>query len=115
MRKPPRHLFGYDTWIEMFDTFCNENPDIYDNPRELVKVKLHYTYMTSPDAPVKHFKISMKQLMVNCWLEVMNERMIKDRSIIAQHHMQSTADFFHREYIDEAAKFLRLMQVNENF
>jgi len=114
MKKPPRHLFGYDSWIEMYDTFCNENPDIMYDESKLMKVTLNFQYMTSPDEPVKRYKISMKQLMINCWKEFEEVRMEKERSIIAEHHIQRNTDNFHQEYVDDVVKLLRVAMVRDN-
>lgn len=72
MKKPPKHLFGYDSWIEMYDCLVAENPD-------LLKARVvFYQYQKSMDDKAKVFKITIRQLMINCWKEIEEKRITRE-------------------------------------
>jgi hypothetical protein len=111
MKKPPKHIFGYSTWIEMFDKFTEENPDLYDNPSQLLKVKLQFQYMTAPNAPVKRYKITMRQLIINCWLEIMDDRLCRDETEVCVHELARNINYDDR-IRKRAIDFLYKMKLN---
>ena len=75
-RKPPK---GYDSWIEVYDTVMNQNPEL------LLSNSIWFTYferneeLDVEDSP-KIFKVQIKTLLANCFLELLDMRMTVDET-----------------------------------
>jgi hypothetical protein len=110
MKKPPKHLFGYDSWTEMFDCLIAENPDM------LKAGTIFYTYQTSPEADAKVFKISIKTLQAKCWEELQDYRLEKDYTarvidMIKKGHIDSILD---ADITIKSFLLLKAIQIQDN-
>ena len=106
-RKPPK---GYDTWIEVYDSIVAQNPNLLLSRTAWF---IYYEDKPEPEARPKIFKVQIKTLLANCWLELQEYRMVKDPSIIAQHYIKNNSDNFHREYTDAACRLLDVLTIEE--
>ena len=104
MRKPPH---GYSSWIEFHDKF-KDMPEFDKN-----KQTLHLRYQNPRRViPIySHQKFRWSTVERNCWREMQELRMEKERAIIAQHHIQRNTDMFHKEYVDDACRLLDALKV----
>ena len=114
-RKPPK---GYDSWIEVYDTVMNQNPELllsksiwftyYDNPIAKPEVRFGIV-INSP----KLFKVQIKTLLASCFLELLDLRMNDDETKIVVHRMKKYDDNFHKEWTDKATKLLYHLKITE--
>ena len=108
-RKPPK---GYDSWIEVYDTVMNQNPEL------LLSKSIWFTYferneeLDVEDSP-KIFKVQIKTLLASCFLELLDLRMNDDETKIVVHRMKKYDDNFHKEWTDKATKLLYHLKITE--
>lgn len=73
---------GFDTWLEMYDSIVVQNPHL------LSQATITYCFNTSTDIDVEHnvFKIRVKTLLANCFLELVDMRLTqKETNNIFRH------------------------------